>query len=61
MVSYTKNALIKCREDLWGCGMMKIPHGIESSLTDGGEFITITHRLSSIAKKNVYLFLWYSA
>jgi hypothetical protein len=32
------------RGGLWGCEMLRIPHSVDSRLTDGGKVVSLTHR-----------------
>jgi hypothetical protein len=36
---------------LYGCEMLKIPHFLGNRLTDGGKFVSPTHRQRSIPQK----------
>jgi hypothetical protein len=37
--------------------MLKIPHGANNQLTDGGEVVSLMRRLRSTPQKILYLFL----
>jgi hypothetical protein len=40
------------RGGLWGCEMLRIPHCLDSRLTDGGKVFSPTHRPSSTPQKH---------
>jgi hypothetical protein len=47
-------------EGLQGFEMMKIPHCLDSRLTDDGKVVSPKHRPRSIPQKHYFLCFWYS-
>jgi hypothetical protein len=42
------------RGGLYGCEMLRIPHCIDSWLTDGGKFVSPTHRPRCAPQKHYF-------
>jgi hypothetical protein len=58
--STAKAIPVTCRGGLWCCQMLKIPHCLDSRLTDGGKVVSPTHRLRSTTQKHYFFCFWYS-
>jgi hypothetical protein len=42
------------RGGLWGCDMLRIPHCLDSRLTDCGEVVSLTHRPRSALQEHSF-------
>jgi hypothetical protein len=47
---------VTSREGQWGCERPSLPHFLDSRLTDGGKFVSLTHRLPFTPQEDS----WYS-
>jgi hypothetical protein len=44
----------------YGCKMLRIPHCLDSRLTDGGKVVRPTHRPLLYSPESLFLCFWYS-
>jgi hypothetical protein len=52
-VKYNEKKTVPCMgcPGPWGCEMLRLPHFLDTHLTDGGEIASLMHRLPFIYRK----------
>jgi hypothetical protein len=45
---------------LYGCKMLRTPHGLDNRLTDGGKVFSRMHRPQLYSPETLFLCFWYS-